>query len=48
MNAFAPRHVTILAAQSPEAQKARAALVARYGSAAEEDAEVVVALGGDG
>lgn len=48
MNAFAPRHVTILAGQSPEAQKARAALVARYGSAAEEDAEVVVALGGDG
>jgi NAD+ kinase len=48
MNAFAPRHVTILAGQSAEAQKARAALVARYGSAAEEDAEVVVALGGDG
>ena len=48
MNAFAPRRVAILAGQSPEAQKARAALVARYGSAAEEDAEVVVALGGDG
>ena len=48
MNAFAPRRVAILAGQSTEAQKARAALVARYGSAAEEDAEVVVALGGDG
>ena len=48
MNAFAPRRVAILAGQSAEAKKARAALVARYGSAAEEDAEVVVALGGDG
>ena len=48
MNAFAPRRVAILAGQSTEAQKARAALVARYGSAAEENAEVVVALGGDG
>ncbi|MFM7303389.1 MAG: NAD kinase, partial [Alphaproteobacteria bacterium] len=48
MNAFAPRRVAILAGQSTEAQKARAALVARYGSATEEDAEVVVALGGDG
>jgi NAD+ kinase len=48
MNAFAPRRVAILAGQSPEAQKARAALVARYGSATEEDADMVVALGGDG
>ncbi|MCA3359259.1 MAG: NAD kinase [Roseomonas sp.] len=48
MNAFAPRRVAILAGQSTEAQKARAALVARYGSATEDDAEVVVALGGDG
>jgi len=48
MNAFAPRHVTILAGQSPEAQKARAALVARYGSASEDEADMVVALGGDG
>ena len=48
MNAFAPRRVTILAGQSTEAQKARAALVARYGSAAEEEADMVVALGGDG
>jgi NAD+ kinase len=48
MNAFAPRHVTILAGQSTEAQKARAALVARYGSATEDEAELVVALGGDG
>ena len=48
MNAFAPRRVTILAGQSTEAQKARAALVARYGSALEEDADMVVALGGDG
>jgi len=48
MNAFAPRRVAILAGQSTEAQKARAALVARYGSAAEEEADMVVALGGDG
>jgi NAD+ kinase len=48
MNAFAPRRVVILAGQSAEAQKARAALVARYGSAAEEEADMVVALGGDG
>jgi NAD+ kinase len=48
MNAFAPRRVAILAGQSAEAQKARAALVARYGSALEEDADMVVALGGDG
>jgi NAD+ kinase len=48
MNAFAPRRVAILAGQSPEAQKARAALVARYGSATEEEADMVVALGGDG
>jgi NAD+ kinase len=48
MNAFAPRHVAILAGQSTEAQKARAALVARYGSSPEEEAEVVIALGGDG
>jgi NAD+ kinase len=48
MNAFAPRRAAILAGQSTEAQKARAALVARYGSAAEEEADMVVALGGDG
>ena len=48
MNAFAPRRIAILAGQSTEAQKARAALVARYGSAAEEEADMVVALGGDG
>jgi len=48
MNAFAPRRVAILAGQSPEAQKARAALVARYGSASEDEADMVVALGGDG
>ena len=48
MNAFAPRRVVILAGQSAEAQKARAALVARYGSAGEDEADMVVALGGDG
>jgi len=48
MNAFAPRRVVILAGQSAEAQKARAALVARYGSASEDEADMVVALGGDG
>jgi NAD+ kinase len=48
MNAFAPSRVAILAGQSTEAQKARAALVARYGSVSEDEADMVVALGGDG
>jgi NAD+ kinase len=36
------------ASERPEAQAARAELARRYGETAEEDAEVIVALGGDG
>jgi NAD+ kinase len=36
------------ASDRPEAQEAQAALIARYGQAADEDAQVIVALGGDG
>jgi NAD+ kinase len=36
------------ASDRPEAQEARAALARRYGDAAENEAQVVVALGGDG
>lgn len=36
------------ASDRPEAQEAQAALVARYGQASEEEAQVIVALGGDG
>lgn len=40
--------VAFVASQTEEAQAARAALVARYGETALEEAEVIVALGGDG
>jgi NAD+ kinase len=40
--------LAILAAQRPEAQSAKAALVARYGQSSAEDADVIIALGGDG
>ena len=36
------------ASDRPEAQEARNALVARYGEASDDDAQVIVALGGDG
>jgi NAD+ kinase len=44
---MAPR-LTFLAADRPEANAARDALVRRYGESPEEEADVVVALGGDG
>jgi NAD+ kinase len=44
---MAPR-LAFFASDRPEAQAARAALTARYGEAAEADADIVVALGGDG
>jgi NAD+ kinase len=44
---MAPR-LAFLAADRPEASAARDALVARYGEVPEEDADIVVALGGDG
>lgn len=36
------------ASDRPEAQEAKAALIARYGQAAPDEAQVIVALGGDG
>jgi NAD+ kinase len=47
MNPPSPR-LAFLASDRPEAQKARKRLVKLYGDAAEEDADGVVALGGDG
>jgi len=44
---MAPR-LAFLASDRPEARAARAALVNRYGEAPESDADVIVALGGDG
>ncbi|HEX3407155.1 MAG TPA: NAD kinase [Caulobacteraceae bacterium] len=44
---MAPR-LAFLASDRPEAVAARAALAARYGESAEADADVLVALGGDG
>lgn len=41
------RRITFLASDRPEAQEARTRLIARYGDAGDE-AQVIVALGGDG
>ncbi|MCM2561591.1 NAD kinase [Lutimaribacter sp. EGI FJ00015] len=43
-----PLAIAFTASDAPTAQAARAALVARYGDAPEERADVIVALGGDG
>ncbi len=40
--------IAFLASNAPVAQTARAALVGRYGDVAPEEADVIVALGGDG
>src|SRR5262245_43883556 len=40
--------IAFLASQAPEAETARAALIRRYGDTAPADADVIVALGGDG
>jgi NAD+ kinase len=40
--------VALVASQTPEAEKARSELAARYGTVAPADADVIVALGGDG
>ena len=40
--------LAFVASDRPEAQQARAALAARYGAVSEADADVIVALGGDG
>lgn len=42
------RKIAFLASDVPLAQTARAALVARFGNVPEDEAEVIVALGGDG
>jgi NAD+ kinase len=42
------KHIAFVASDTPAAQKARRALVRRYGEALPEAADVVVALGGDG
>jgi NAD+ kinase len=46
MNRF--QSIAFVAGQTPEARAAYAALSARYGNAAPESADVIVALGGDG
>ena len=40
--------LAFVASDRPEAQQARATLIARYGSVPEAEADVIVALGGDG
>ena len=40
--------ISFVASETPEAQAARAKLVERYGDADPAQAEVIVALGGDG
>ena len=42
------KHIAFVASDVPEAQRARLRLIARYGDARPETADVVVALGGDG
>jgi NAD+ kinase len=47
MNAMSPR-IAFVASPIAEAQEARERLVARYGDTRPDDAEIIVALGGDG
>jgi NAD+ kinase len=42
------KHIAFVASDTPAAQRARRQLVARYGDALPETADVIVALGGDG
>lgn len=46
--AATPSKIAFIAASTPEAEGARDRLAQRYGAVAEEEAEVIVALGGDG
>jgi len=48
MSAPSYARIAFVASPIPEAEDARARLVKRYGAAAPEDADVIVALGGDG
>ena len=43
-----PKKIAFMASDVPVAQTARAALIGRYGDAPAPDADVIVALGGDG
>lgn len=43
-----PKKIAFVASPAPDAQEALQRLAARYGNVSSEDAEVVVALGGDG
>ncbi|KEJ88865.1 NAD kinase [Sulfitobacter donghicola] len=43
-----PQKLSFLASRTPVAQTARAALIGRYGDVLPEEADVIVALGGDG
>lgn len=43
-----PRHIAFVASQTPEARAAYARLEARYGNTEPTQADVIVALGGDG
>lgn len=43
-----PTKIAFMASEAPVAQTARAALIGRYGNADPENADVIVALGGDG
>jgi len=45
---MSPQKLSFLASQKPEAQSMCAALIERYGNVRTEDADVIVALGGDG
>lgn len=42
------KHISFVASDAPSAQEALATLTARYGSVALDEAQVIVALGGDG
>jgi NAD+ kinase len=46
--AFRFKHIAFVASDTPSAQKARRLLVRRYGDATPDNADVIVALGGDG
>ncbi|MEK9673417.1 MAG: NAD kinase [Rhodospirillaceae bacterium] len=48
MTAETPRRIAFVSATQPEAQDALARLTERYDHVAKEDADVIVALGGDG
>lgn len=45
---MSPRNISFLASEKPEALETRGALVARYGDCAPGEADVIVAIGGDG